>query len=566
MRQARLSIPKGRSPGKTFLNSPARHNPHIGRTSSPIRGSVTEDVERSSPAKPAKRRLDFSKDPKIRPATNGSSQGHANGASQRALNQNSKASRINGHAPDESDDGSDDEPVIRPFKGGSPSFEQDEEEEDDDDDEPMEFLNAGGDDLDLPIDDEHQQEQYEEPEAEEEDEEESEEEPVPVEQPQPKKRGRKLKAPSPPAEEDSEPEPEAEADPEPQEVEEPAKKKRGRPGKRSSIEDAEPAKPAKRPRGRPSLNKDKDQTSNSAVTSTAAEARGSKKPKTSPKPTAKETKAESSKTAAPKEKGKPGRKRKSSAVGAESPVAPSRPPMPKGRGLVSQRRDNFEVRTTRSGRVSTKPMEFWRGERYIYDEADDDGDVVEDKQGRHIKVGRKIKGVVRIEYDEEEKPKRRRGRPASGRPKRRISEVQEEEEDREEWEDDPGRVVGECIYWYPEHEFNPPQEEDQVEVAEIELAISQAAIQMKDIKDATFRFAKTLTLPFFGSGIVDLPPHAEKRTKNARKMQMVFFVHYGSVEVTVASTVFRITTGGTWFVPRGMLTTAKHNAGNDMLT
>jgi centromere protein C len=75
-------------------------------------------------------------------------------------------------------------------------------------------------------------------------------------------------------------------------------------------------------------------------------------------------------------------------------------------------------------------------------------------------------------------------------------------------------------------------------------------VQTKDIKDATFRFAKTLTTPFMGAGIVDLPPGAEKRPRNSRKMHMVFFVHTGKVLVTVNEIEFRISAGGQWFVPR----------------
>lgn len=77
-----------------------------------------------------------------------------------------------------------------------------------------------------------------------------------------------------------------------------------------------------------------------------------------------------------------------------------------------------------------------------------------------------------------------------------------------------------------------------------------------------------MTLPFFGSGIVELPPDGFKRAKNSRKMQMVFFVHQGKVLVTVGppalenggagndaeTNEFAISKGGVWVVPRGMLT------------
>jgi hypothetical protein len=78
-----------------------------------------------------------------------------------------------------------------------------------------------------------------------------------------------------------------------------------------------------------------------------------------------------------------------------------------------------------------------------------------------------------------------------------------------------------------------------------------------------------MTLPFFGSGIVELPPEGFKRAKNSRKMQMVFFVHEGKVLVTVGppaveqnghgvsggeaeTNEFAISKGGVWVVPRGM--------------
>lgn len=51
--------------------------------------------------------------------------------------------------------------------------------------------------------------------------------------------------------------------------------------------------------------------------------------------------------------------------------------------------------------------------------------------------------------------------------------------------------------------------------------------------------------------MVDLPPGGVKRLKNSRKMQMVFFIHYGRVMVKVGNTNFSIGKGGMWQVPRG---------------
>lgn len=86
-----------------------------------------------------------------------------------------------------------------------------------------------------------------------------------------------------------------------------------------------------------------------------------------------------------------------------------------------------------------------------------------------------------------------------------------------------------------------------------DVAYAATAIEMRDIQGADFRFAKTLTLPFFGSGMVDLPPGGTKRIKNSRKMQMVFFVFYGRVTVELGTPTqrFSIGRGGMWQVPRG---------------
>lgn len=60
-----------------------------------------------------------------------------------------------------------------------------------------------------------------------------------------------------------------------------------------------------------------------------------------------------------------------------------------------------------------------------------------------------------------------------------------------------------------------------------------------------------MTLPFFGSGMVEIPPNGFKRVKNSRKMQMVFFVHEGKVTVDIEDVQFGMTKGGVWQVPRG---------------
>ncbi|KAI1493012.1 Mif2/CENP-C like-domain-containing protein [Biscogniauxia mediterranea] len=536
-REGRPSLPRSRSPIKTNLQSPARQNPHLGPTSSPTRGTIVGARERS-PKQTIARKLDFSvaQQRSKKSTTNGHSK--VNGAK----SQNAKLT--NGRAHDKSD-----EEVIPHGQSTEPESNEEEPEE------SMQML-------DMADEDEQQDDVAEElpqnDEDEEEEEEEEEQRPIAREAKSANKsktgqrRGRKPKATAPIEEEEAEAgaeensaRPSIEDD-----NEEPSKKQRGRAkGRPPKAEPArEPTPPAKEfkasKRGRPARNSN----NNPEEEENNDEARGTKRQRTADKA----SKPAPSKPIATKEKGKPGRKRKSSGIGVDSPVVQRGPPLPKGRGLVTLRREEPDnMRTTRSGRASYRPLEFWKGERAEYDEGREE--IFEDKGGRHFAMPT-LKGVVRAETNYEAAPKRRRGRPSarpSGKASRSVVYEKEPEEERDDWEYEPGVVSGQCIEWSPEYEHQPPGDDDEVVVEEKELAISEPALQFKNIKDSTFKFAKTLTLPFFGAGIVDLPPGAEKRPKNARKMQMVFFVHTGSVHVTVADNAFKIAKGGMWFVPRG---------------
>ncbi|KAI1341642.1 kinetochore CENP-C fungal-like protein [Xylariaceae sp. FL0016] len=550
----RPSLPRARSPIKTHLQSPARQNPHLAPSSSPVRGTIVS-AKGPSPKGVVARKLDFSMNERqhqLKPVNNGHPK--VNGAKAR----NGKLANGRGHHQE-----SDEEDIPRsksrrveepeePDDEPEEDEEEDDEEEDEeeDDQEPMEMLDAAEDD-EGPIDQDDFPEELEQDEGGEQDSDdesvESIEEPRARSQPEPStRRGRKPKAGKEKGQA-AEPSITEDVSIEAEEVEPPAKKKRGRPknsppkGDGVSPPRADRSPPVKSgKRGRPARSSNEGAIGDGDD----GDVREAKRAKTGDKA----KKASSSKSATTKEKGKPGRKRKSSGIGVDSPVVQRGPPLPRSRGLVTIRREGLDdMKVTRSGRASFKPVDWWRGERVEYDEGNEE--VFEDK-GRKFAM-RKIKDVVRADPSYSPVASRGRGgrKPGAGR-RGRPARIEEEIE-REEWEDDPGRITGECMYWYPEYEHSPPGEEDEVDAVEEELAISENAIQLKDIKDATFKFAKTLTLPFFGSGIVDLPPGAEKRPKNSRKMQMVFFVHTGSVQVTVAQTTFKIGMGGMWFVPRG---------------
>lgn len=85
----------------------------------------------------------------------------------------------------------------------------------------------------------------------------------------------------------------------------------------------------------------------------------------------------------------------------------------------------------------------------------------------------------------------------------------------------------------------------------LDIAFAATAIKTQDVHGSSFRYAKVMTLPFFGSGMVEIPPDGYKRMKNSRKMQMVFFVHEGKVTVDIEDVQFGMTKGGVWQVPRG---------------
>jgi hypothetical protein len=78
----------------------------------------------------------------------------------------------------------------------------------------------------------------------------------------------------------------------------------------------------------------------------------------------------------------------------------------------------------------------------------------------------------------------------------------------------------------------------------LDIAFAATAIKTQDVHGSSFRYAKVMTLPFFGSGMVEIPPDGYKRMKNSRKMQMVFFVHEGKVTVDIEDVQFGMTKGG----------------------
>lgn len=270
-------------------------------------------------------------------------------------------------------------------------------------------------------------------------------------------------------------------------------------------------------------------------------------------------------SAAPKKRG---RKPKAAAVdGDTSIVVPRGPPLPKKPGLVINRREVpglGPTTQTRSGRTSFRPLAFWRNEHVDYDQ----GEVVDDAFAPKSKDSRfllpAIKGVHRVVEEAaatpRPKPRGRRkggaagpGRPPSSRPR-----FDEDEADpvADAWEVGEGMINGQVQVWEPEWEFNPLPSDEDIPEEERLIALSHERAVTHAVKGATFDFAKVLSTPFFGAGVIDLKPGAAKRPKNSRNMHLVFFVFTGRVAVQVSDTQFRISKGGMWFVPRGMSSAA----------
>ncbi|KAF2398171.1 hypothetical protein EJ06DRAFT_583977 [Trichodelitschia bisporula] len=182
--------------------------------------------------------------------------------------------------------------------------------------------------------------------------------------------------------------------------------------------------------------------------------------------------------------------------------------------------------TTRSGRHSVKPIAFWTGEKIEYDHE------------------RNIQRVVRADSVELPKTKRGPKKKRKGALERVKEEEEEEEEELAEWESGPGVFRGWCARWGGE---GVEVEDDYEE----QIAFAAQAIRTNEVAGADFRYAKVLSLPFFGAGMLDIPPGGSKRMKNSRRMQYVFFVHAGRLDVAIGENEFVIGRGGVWHVPRG---------------
>ncbi|KAK6380715.1 mitotic fidelity of chromosome transmission-related protein [Exophiala oligosperma] len=235
------------------------------------------------------------------------------------------------------------------------------------------------------------------------------------------------------------------------------------------------------------------------------------------------------------------------------------------------------VTHTRSGRVSIKPLAYWRNERCVYGGSPKSGLA----DGARFPLN-SIKEIVRTEEVESQiaTQKSKKGKKTAkgkGNSKPRaasaeLSESSDSDEDMdvdgmpkedpyaEPWETDSGTLRGFVSLWDTQEQA-PMEDEEEIEIAHAPAAIKTREVKASSLNEGpTFRYAKLLSTNFFGSGLVDLPPGGIKRPKNSRKMHMSFYVVKGRVSVTVgpidgdetgSMNRFSIGKGGFWQVPRG---------------
>ncbi|KAJ5319402.1 hypothetical protein MYU51_017469 [Penicillium brevicompactum] len=215
----------------------------------------------------------------------------------------------------------------------------------------------------------------------------------------------------------------------------------------------------------------------------------------------------------------------------------------KGRSLYILKRENptdSSATHTRSGRVSVRPLAYWRNERCVFG----DGEAAE---GHRYPVST-IKEIIRTEEQENDKKKKgkRSSQKSKSKSKKRKDESSDEEDDEVDlWEKEGGVLHGYTLKWDSRTQASSKEEEV------LDIAYAPSGIETREVKGSTFRFAKLLSSSFIGSGVVELPADGVKKPKNSKKMHMVFYVCHGRVQVDISGVQFSAGKGCVFQIPRG---------------
>jgi centromere protein C len=206
----------------------------------------------------------------------------------------------------------------------------------------------------------------------------------------------------------------------------------------------------------------------------------------------------------------------------------------------------------RSPRKSFAPLQFWRGERVLYNE----DSVVDDATIRGAKKQKFLVPttgeVVRVQETELKKVKKAAGRKRhkTSSPSSKSKRIYLFDPDlAADWEKEDGLLSGELMVWGVAEAGIEPETTVQ------DIAISGKTIEddlgQRGRSSGGFRYVKTAETPFFHAGVLDVPPKASKPPKNSRESHVCFVVMSGKVDVTIEETRFAISQGGSFQVPRG---------------
>ncbi|KAH8704273.1 kinetochore CENP-C fungal-like protein [Talaromyces proteolyticus] len=257
--------------------------------------------------------------------------------------------------------------------------------------------------------------------------------------------------------------------------------------------------------------------------------------------------------------GRPAKKAKPSRKEPSPPLAPLDPELEKvvenhvsrtgplkGRSLYILKRETpseDQSTHTRSGRVSVRPLAYWRNERCVY--GDGEAGI-----GQRYPLST-IKEIIRTEeLEPENNGKKKRRAKNKSKNKKENDDDSEDEDDTaivDEWESQDGVLHGYVKKWDAANQAASLDEEQEV----LDIAYAPSGIETRVVKDCTFRFAKVLSHAFIGSGMVEIPPKGVKKPKNSKRMHMVFYVCQGRVQVDVNGIQFTAGKGCVFQVPRG---------------
>jgi centromere protein C len=217
------------------------------------------------------------------------------------------------------------------------------------------------------------------------------------------------------------------------------------------------------------------------------------------------------------------------------------------------------VTLTRSGRMSVKPLAYWRNERCVWGGSPNS----ELRSGTRFPIN-SIKEIIRTE-EHNSPTKKKKGKKGKRRGKSRtadgegddgVDDSSSDDDQPEPWEVESGTFRGKVSEWDSE-QGAPLNVEQEIAIAHSAQAIQTYLPTTKNGREPPqFKYSKLFSNEFMSVGLVDLPPGGIKKPKNAQKMQMTFYVIKGRVTASVGPvlgdmTTFSIGKGGFWQVPRG---------------